>query len=323
MLYGGDAEAHAAEAHHFAEAQTVLGAEKLVHYSLLAGERALSGFAFEEALAHFERGLMSRDVPLTGSQPAPDEGVAALLFGLGQAQAATLPLYQIPQAVASLIRAFDYYAQTGEVERAVSVAEHSLPTMAGHYTGVGQLIARALKLVPPSSLQAGRLLSRYGNVLALQEGDFQGGQEALGQALDIARRENDPLLEFRTLVSVAEVELYHTRWRECLQAIELAPRLDDPRAEMLAQFFATLPLLIMGDPDTASRHLAACLAPAERLGHHFFLARALSFNEFLSLTTGQLRAARKFSDRGLTVSPREPRLLVGRVILEYEEGDFD
>ncbi len=42
-LYGDDSEAHAAElAHHFAEAQTVLGTEKLVHYSMLAGERALS-----------------------------------------------------------------------------------------------------------------------------------------------------------------------------------------------------------------------------------------------------------------------------------------
>ena len=37
-MYGDDADAHAAElAHHFAEAQTVLGSEKLVLYSLLAG----------------------------------------------------------------------------------------------------------------------------------------------------------------------------------------------------------------------------------------------------------------------------------------------
>ena len=38
--YGGDAEAHAAElAYHFAQAEPVLGPEKLVSYSLLAGER--------------------------------------------------------------------------------------------------------------------------------------------------------------------------------------------------------------------------------------------------------------------------------------------
>ena len=51
-IYGMDAEAHAAElAHHFTEAQTVLGTAKLVRYSLLAGERALETYAYEEALA--------------------------------------------------------------------------------------------------------------------------------------------------------------------------------------------------------------------------------------------------------------------------------
>ena len=40
-VYGTEAEAHAAElAHHFAEAAA--GSAKLVHYSLLAGDRALA-----------------------------------------------------------------------------------------------------------------------------------------------------------------------------------------------------------------------------------------------------------------------------------------
>ena len=48
-MYGDAADAHAAElAHHFAEAQTVLGSEKFVHYSLLAGERAMVSYAHEE-----------------------------------------------------------------------------------------------------------------------------------------------------------------------------------------------------------------------------------------------------------------------------------
>jgi predicted ATPase len=64
-LYGRDADAHAAElAHHFAEARPVVGVEKLVHYSLLAGERALAAYAYEDALAHFERGLAAKGVCL-------------------------------------------------------------------------------------------------------------------------------------------------------------------------------------------------------------------------------------------------------------------
>ncbi|MCH6565281.1 MAG: hypothetical protein IH811_05340, partial [Proteobacteria bacterium] len=40
-IYGNNVEAHAAElAYHCAEAETILGPVKLVHYSLLAGEQA-------------------------------------------------------------------------------------------------------------------------------------------------------------------------------------------------------------------------------------------------------------------------------------------
>lgn len=89
--YGDDASAHAAElTRHFNEAQTVLGTEKLAHYSLLAGERSLPGYAWEEALSHFSRGLAAKGEPLTGDRPASDVEAAALLTGLGRAQAATL-----------------------------------------------------------------------------------------------------------------------------------------------------------------------------------------------------------------------------------------
>ena len=42
-LYGDDAEAHAAElAHHYSEADAMIGLDRLVYYSLLAGEGALA-----------------------------------------------------------------------------------------------------------------------------------------------------------------------------------------------------------------------------------------------------------------------------------------
>ena len=48
-------------AYHFAEAEAVLGSEKLVRYSLLAGEQALATYAWEEALAQFERALAAKE----------------------------------------------------------------------------------------------------------------------------------------------------------------------------------------------------------------------------------------------------------------------
>ena len=126
LLYRGDAEAHAAElAHHFGEAITVTGPGKLIQYSLLAGERALAGYAHQEALAHFQRALDAKESQLL------DAEMASILFGLGRSQATALPRYQIDQAVASLNRAFDYYAEIGDVPRAVAVAEYPLSTFAG------------------------------------------------------------------------------------------------------------------------------------------------------------------------------------------------
>ncbi|MFQ6030526.1 MAG: AAA family ATPase, partial [Dehalococcoidia bacterium] len=72
-LYGADAESHAAElARHFAEAEAILGPDKLVRYSHSAGEKALTAYAWEEAQNHFERGLSARSIPHTGSDPLPD-----------------------------------------------------------------------------------------------------------------------------------------------------------------------------------------------------------------------------------------------------------
>ena len=89
--YGENAGAHAAElAHHFAEAEGVLGSDRLVHYSLLAGERALRARAYEEAEAHLQRGLEGKGVVLTSMEPAQDGEAAALLCCLGQAQIGTL-----------------------------------------------------------------------------------------------------------------------------------------------------------------------------------------------------------------------------------------
>ena len=83
-LYASDTESHAAElAHHFIEAQTVLGIEKPVRYLLLAGERALATYGHDDALAHFQRGLTAKRISLTASKPADDADAGGFAFGFG------------------------------------------------------------------------------------------------------------------------------------------------------------------------------------------------------------------------------------------------
>ncbi|MFQ6027939.1 MAG: AAA family ATPase [Dehalococcoidia bacterium] len=321
-FYGADIRSHSPElAHHFHRAAPVLGSEKLVRYSFLAGEQALATYAHEEAMGHFERALAVKE-----GQPL-DAETAALWFGLGQAQVASLPRQEIHRAFFNLIRAFDYYEGIGETARAVAIAEYPTPPWPGLTSGVGQLIARALDLVLSDSLEAGRLLSRYGRVLAEEEGDDQGAREALSRALSIAKQENDIPLEMRTLANSAQVDYQYLRLESCLekslQAIELVHRVDDLRTELAARHMCVLSLTRLGDLDNLRRHAAAMLDPAERLRDRYWLATAYWSNDLLYSLQGDWSTARDFSNRGLAVVATDPRLLHTRVLLEYQSGNFE
>jgi tetratricopeptide (TPR) repeat protein len=326
-MYGAQAEAHAAElAHHFAEAQTVLGTVKLVRYSLLAGNRALEAYAWEEALAHFQRGLAASGVPLEGKEPAADAEAAALLSGLGRAQLATAERRQMQEAVATLQRAFDFYNAAGDVAGALAVAQHPLDASGIGRTGVAGFIPRALKLASPDSLAAGRLLCSYGAELGRVEGDYANAQAAFAQALAIARREGDPALEVRTLAVSADVDYFNLRFQEGLEkarrAIALAGRLGDQQAAWSAHLNGARTLTFTGEAGGAQQHAAAALELAEGLRGRYQLALSLRWNTALLRLQGGWQGAREFSDRGLAVAPQDVTLLDERVLLEYEVSDF-
>ncbi len=280
---------------------------------MLAGERALAAYAWEEAQAHYERALAAKEAPSTGSEAAKDPVEAALLFGLGRAQAATAERHQREDTVTTMRRAFDYYAEAAQVELAVAVAEYPMYATS-HNTGRTQLLSRALELVPTDSHAEGRLLSRYGLELGRAGGDYEGAQGAFHRALLIAQREGDAVMEARTVASSADVDFFHLRFRECLRnslrAIELG-RLDAARA-------ATQ----LGELEMAKEHAASSLTLAEKLGDRVFLDVTLRINETIWRMEGALQTARDFSDRSLAVSPRTSPILLARALLEYEEGDF-
>ena len=213
-LYGSDVEAHASElAHHFTEASSVVGKDKLVRHSAMAGEWALSTYAWEEALDHFQRALAAKEgeAPSKGSEEATDAETAALLFGMGRAQAA---MDHRNEAFDSLSRALDYYAEAGDASRAVAIVE-TLPRALGR-SGWRQLVARALKVAPPDSHQAGRILPYYGRSLVLEQGNYEEAREAFNHALAIARREEDVSLELNTLAQDLEVDYLYLKWEDAL-----------------------------------------------------------------------------------------------------------
>ncbi|MFQ6030094.1 MAG: serine/threonine-protein kinase PknK, partial [Dehalococcoidia bacterium] len=231
-LYGASVEANAAElAYHYGEAEAVTGPDKLVRYSLLAGEWALARYAHEEALSYFQRAIAAKE-----GQPV-DSGTAALLFGLGRAQVAVLERYQVGEAVANLRRAFDFYISEGDVPHAVEIAEYHIINQ-GSQAELKEMVVLALDLVSQDSHEAGRLQSRYGYLLGIMEGDYSRAQQAFSRALSIARREQDLTLEMWTLAYSSYVDFYHNRFQEVREknarAIELSQHLDSPRCEAQA-----------------------------------------------------------------------------------------
>jgi tetratricopeptide (TPR) repeat protein len=326
-LYGDAAAAHAAElAHHFSEAEAMLGSEKLARYSLLAGERALSSYAYEDALAHFERGLVARGIPLLGAEEAPDEEAAAFLFGLARARAGAFDQNQSGEAFVALSRAFEYYFKAKNVAQAVIVAEYLIAAPGARIPGIAQLIARALTLVPPDSHEAGKLLSRYGGVLGAAEGDYEGAKRAMERAISIARREGDVLLEVQTLVVSANVSFQHLFFQESVdntvRSIEMTTIGENNYIELASRYRVAAGLLRLGDLDAARPHTMALLEIARRRSTTRIFTR-ISSEAILSLSCleGDWNKGRESSDQGLEVAPRNSILLLSRALLEYETGE--
>ena len=320
-LYGAGAEgeSRAAElAHHFAQAREVLGTDKLIEYSLMAGQMALATYGYDEALDQFQRVLDAKESAQT------DAEAAAALFGLGRAQAA---LGRVEEAIPNFAKALDYYSDTGAIVNAVAIGAAPLPPWVGRLEGASALCTKALGMVDRNSLEAGRILSNHGTPLGLQEGDYEGAQAAFDSALAIARREKNVALEVATLAHAAFLDVYHLRPKEGLarssSAIELARQLEPSVPEVIAHYSAMLPLWFMGETQRAGQHAEAALAVAEKMRDRVWLGRALIANEVVREVRGDWDAARTYSDRTQSVSPKDVRGLVFRILLEYEVGDFD
>ena len=321
-LHAANLREHAGElAYHFFQAKTILGPEKLVRYSLMAGEHSLEAYAHDEALALFQQGLAAKE----GREM--DAESASLLFGLGRAQLAALGISQVPEALGNLDLAFDYFTAAGDVERAVAVAEHPIPNIVALNTGAGKRIYRALKMVPPDSRTAGRLQSMLGRIIGYQDRDYEASTSAFRRALEIAQREDDPALELTTIAGESYVNMWHCRWQEILdktpRAIDLAKTVGDPAGELLARWGAIVAEIATGHRDAARRHVSEGMILAERLRDRQLSCGTLYRAVIVSESEGDWQTVRDLSDQGLELLPKDPRLLASRTLAEYQLGEFE
>ncbi len=230
----------------------------------------------------------------------------------------------IPESVANLSRAFDYYVESGDPAHAVAIADH--PYAVPLLRFLPGLISHALELVTPESLQAGRVLCNHGICLGTTRNGYLAAQEAFGRALTIARREHDQSLEMRVLSSSANIDGLHLRWSESLdkslQSTELASLVDEPVFKIRGHYWAGNSLLCgVGDVAGARSQVSQALTDAEQLGDRLWLSQALLLQISTFSLLGDWENAFEHSDRCITRFPDAANSLAQRSLMEYELGN--
>jgi DNA-binding CsgD family transcriptional regulator len=324
-LYESSAPLHAAEiAHHLSSAGSISDSEALARYSLMAGEQALTTYAYEDAVDYFKQALAARrgGAPSNIPKKITEAETAAILFGLGKSQGA---MGLVRDAWASLEQAFEFYFAGQDVEGAVKVAEYPLFFVPG-LKDTTRMTSQALTLVEPDSLDAGHLLARYGMLLNLETGDYDRSQEALDKALLLAQREGDVLLEIQALTNAADVDWYHTRWEEVIKraerAVDLARSLQNLEVEIWPHILAATSYWFSTSGRKVAEHIDAALELADKVRNKGFLSMSLTLKASLAQCRGQWDTALEILERCLGLSPDFFYPLCRRAVLEFELGHF-
>lgn len=192
----GKLDEHAAEiAFHLAEGDDPGCGQQLLHYSLLAGRRALKGAAFEDAFVHLQRAAALEAVALPSQQ--------AELFGvLGTAH---ISLGRVDHAIDAWQRALAEYEASDDQEAMgrVCVELGFRLTYAARLTDAAELTRRGLAALGDRvSADRTRLLARLG-LITSYAGDPVGGDSMFEEALALADQVGDETVRCCILGDIA------------------------------------------------------------------------------------------------------------------------
>ncbi len=314
--YGVAAGDHAAElAHHFGEAEAVLGPDGLVKHSLAAGQGALAAHAYEEAQAHFDRALRAHG-------ERGDLTEAALQEGLGRSQEAWgSSLAAASEVSRHMKRAFEIYMGAGQTSRAVDVA---IQPGSGRDRYMTDQLARALEVAAPGSREAGLLLSRYGVSLVGTSDGLSKAIEAVGQALSIGRRLGDAEVEAWALTRSAAVDSGELQWQSAfdsaLKAIDAARRAGSVSAEAFAIYVAARAAFDLGLTAQAMDLERSACDLAAKTRNRLRLHQLADVSATLALLLGRWETARTAIGSILQLQPPGLAHITDRLYLEYATG---
>jgi tetratricopeptide (TPR) repeat protein len=289
-VYGDHADEHAAElVPHFVEAELVLGNERSVHYSMLAGEQALEMIAPVQALTHFEYALAN-----IGSE-ATDLLRARLNYGMGLTQnSLAINTTSGRAAVEYLLAAFEYYESVGDLEKVEKIALNDVLRRGGpgEYPGIREM-SSAIDMLGADVAASGRIRSSLAWRKALI-GDLEAANAELSKALAISQALGDVGIEIGVLISrypIAAAELTRDSLVDAIEALDKALELlrsaPDPKQEASAHHFRALASLRMGWLDDASQHGKAGYDAAQKIGNWTGMATTSSYGYHAAAARGR------------------------------------
>ena len=200
---------------HYGHATTIIGTEKVVAYSIIAGQSAIRSFAWAEALEHFEN---IRRILGDNSQRIE---LAHAWLGIGRARHAayqskwgnSLSAAEIEEGLTS---AFDLFLQHGEIDLAIDAASQGIVGHAG-WAPHSVLTERALEFADDDSARTAKLLTRYADVIFSDPIRFEECWEIFDRAFNMAANHGDLKLQLNILRIQAQFKRYENRHEDVLK----------------------------------------------------------------------------------------------------------
>ena len=313
QIYGEHAAVHAAEiARHYAMAGDFGDQTKLFHFSSVAAERALSVYAYDDAMEYFVQALAA-----VGEHEMNLEA-ARLLYGIGRSN---IPMENFDRHERPLEQAFDICDALGEDELGIEIA-----LALDYHSRATRLKRRALELVEPGSANRAVLLAQYALQLTFVGEDSEKIEDLFSESQAIAKQLDDPELTAAIVRSRARVEYHHGNWANSMEsseeAVTLANRLGNDRLSGEAYIRVGT---IYGESGQLVRALEAgrrALSFAERSSDRWLLNWALLLQCQNRLECGELDLARELNDRVLSLIPDFFQSVGLRVEIELYAGNI-
>jgi DNA-binding CsgD family transcriptional regulator/tetratricopeptide (TPR) repeat protein len=304
---------------HYIASQAITGIDRAVEFSLLAGEEALRFTDFESSRRHFNTVLELKKYSET------DEVTAQAMGGLWKIVSRTAHESEIASFVTLLTGSFNYFIGNGDTARAIDLAAWAT-TPYSSPRGIDDVIARALEIVDPESIEAGKLHARKCVTAYMERQALEECRRSFDQAVQIARKFNDTDLELQATAAMLSTYAHSKTGIPDAVLVERGTELANDSSDLFLKstiLFRTIAWYAsIGDQQSAhrfadsAREIDDLIKSPNRKSSDLVLESSLFSNE------GNWSQARKLYQECLLIDPTDERPLTVAMRVEYETGNF-